>query len=459
MIMDGAVSPSLMEDVLGDLAARCAIRAVVAEDGTDLLLPAVEAALATLKSAAPVAPSRAPGARPSAAPPMPRLEPPPVARVESSRSDSRIAASVRPEARPVFPEGSLVLSEPPPPPTPSRFRSPAPPAASDDDDDTGAPSSLEDAVMREISDRSPVPGVAHPSSPNLPPLIEPSALRPRSSNPPANELPREAEDRTALPSIPPDAIVPGASSVDDYAAAPAASLLPASPSTPPPTEAGEALSEASEPATPDATPIGPPPQMDEGSASPAGVIPALTPSQPPAAASAPAPSSLASQPPPPASPVASQPPPAMSDAPPEPPRAREPWGLVLAFALLGGAVAAVLRVSGGESEAPVRPRPPEAVVSAAPPPPAVSAPVPSPAPAPAADDLPPGADVPTGYGLLDVTLPQGAAIQVDGRVVTSPAAVPPGHHEVHVEVNGRAQEFGVEVRAGHVTHARPPTAP
>jgi DNA-binding response OmpR family regulator len=433
MVMDGAVSPSLMEDVLGDLAARCAIRSVVAEDGTDLLLPAVEAALATLKSIAPPPPSRAPGPRAS----IPA--PPPVAKFGASRSEHRVAASVRPEPPPVFADTALLLSEPPPPPSPPPTRSPAPPPASTDDD-SGPPSSLEDAVMREISDRSPSPGGAAPSSPNLPPLIEPSALRPRSSNPPANELAPEPDDRAAFPSIPPDAVVPGASSVDEYVAAPAASLLPGSPSTPPPAEAVLERHGTPPPAGLDPTPIGPPTgMMEEVSARPAEV------------AHAPAPA------PPSATPVPSQPPPGASDAPapPEPARAREPWGLVIAFALLGGAVAAVLRVSGGESEAPARPRPPEPVMSAAPPPPVVMAPPPAPAP----DDLPPGADVPAGYGLLDIATPQGAAIQIDGRVVTLPAAVPPGHHEVHVEVNGHAQEFGTEVRAGHVTHARPPTAP
>jgi hypothetical protein len=58
--------------------------------------------------------------------------------------------------------------------------------------------------MREISDRSPFPGSAQPSAPELPPIVEPSELRPRSSNPPAEPT----ADVTALPSIPPDAIVP-----------------------------------------------------------------------------------------------------------------------------------------------------------------------------------------------------------------------------------------------------------
>jgi hypothetical protein len=66
------------------------------------------------------------------------------------------------------------------------------------------PSSLEDAVIRAMSDGS---RSQPPSSPQ-PPIVEPSDLRPRSSNPPA-----EVPDR-ALPSLPPDAIVPASASGD-----------------------------------------------------------------------------------------------------------------------------------------------------------------------------------------------------------------------------------------------------
>ena len=460
MIVDGAVSPSLMEDVLADLAARCAIRAVVAEDGTDLLLPAVEAALTTLTTAPAPSPSRAPGARSSVGPPAPRPE---------ARGEPRVTAPVAPEPRPLFSETSLVISEPPPPPAPTHARSVAPLSSEDDE---GPPSSLEDAVMREISDRSPVPGVAHPSSPNLPPLIEPSALRPRSSNPPANEAAAEPDDRAVLPSFPPDAIVPAAPSVDEYVAAPAASLLPAVPSTPPDGEALALVAAASAPSEPDATPISPPRHMEDASAKPADVEPSS--SQPPALLPSQPPPLLPSQPPPPSSNVGpSQPPAKLSDEPPEP----EPPSLfrglsvvAISFGLLVGFVIGVIRLWGAQSEPPLRMRPPPAI-AAAPAPPAATPPAalvatppvatpsaltPS---APTGDEIAPGADVPAGYGLLDIPVPQGVAVQIDGRVVTPPTAVPPGHHQVRVEVNGRAQEYGVDVRAGHVTHARPPTAP
>jgi len=335
------------------------------------------------------------------------------------------------EARPVFPESALMLSEPPPPPSPPAAQSTGRPTAPEDDDDEDAPSSLEDAVMREISDRSPIPGVAHPSSPNLPPLIEPSALRPRSSNPPATEVVAEPDDRAILPSIPPDAIVPAASSLDEVPAASAASLLPGSFSTPPPAEAEQELSEPAAPVTSDATPIAPPPEMDD-LVGEAPVFPHSAPSQPPAPREPPA--SLA------------PPKPMSAPAPPEVARPREPWGIVIAFALLGGAVAAVWHVSAADSD--LRVRPAESAISAAP----------AAAPA-AADELPPGIDLPPGYGVLDVIAPPGASVQVDGQGVTPPSAAPPGHHEVRVESGGRVQQFGVEVRAGRTTHVRPPTVP
>jgi DNA-binding response OmpR family regulator len=458
MVVDGAVSPSLMEDVLGDLAARCAIRAVVAEDGTDLLLPAVEAALTTLTTAPPASPSRAPGPRSSVAPPPARAE---------TRAEARVTASVRPESRPLFSEASLVISEPPPPHD-SRAAAPPPPPNEDDD---GPPSSLEDAVMREISDRSPVPGVAHPSSPNLPPLIEPSALRPRSSNPPAHETAAEPEDRAVLPSIPPDAIVPAASSVDEYVAASAASLLPAVPSTPPPGEALAFVAAASAAGEPDATPIAPPPHMEDASAKPLDVEPSPAPWTPP--------SVVASQPPPSPNVAPSQPPAKLSDEPPEPEPPSPFRGLrvaAISFGLLFGFVIGVIRLWSAQSEPPPRMRPPTISTAPLPPaatpsvplvatPPVAAPPAPTPAPSaatpalPSGDELPQGADVPPGYGLLDIAVPQGVAVQIDGRVVTPPTPVPPGHHQVRVEVNGRAQEYGVDVRAGHVTHARPPTAP
>jgi DNA-binding response OmpR family regulator len=179
MLLDGEVSPSLLEDVLADLAARSVIRSVESASGADLLSPRVQAAFASS--------SAAPPPRSSVAPPAPAS--PDAAR--PSRLDPAPAIERWPPERSIGtePTGDGMASE-----------------------ETGTPSSLEDAVMREISDRSPFPGTAQPSSPELPPIVEPSELRPRSSNPPAEV---DSLDAMPLPSIPPDAIVPDARGPDE----------------------------------------------------------------------------------------------------------------------------------------------------------------------------------------------------------------------------------------------------
>ncbi len=358
MVMDGAVSPSLMEDVLSDLAARCAIRAVEAEDGTDLLLPAVTAAFDILQSAPSISRSVPPSARPPA--PGPKVE---------SRPASRVAAPTRMEARPIFPETGLRLSEPPQAPAPDEESRPGlrpvstysgltlsepPPAAAvpREDDDSGAPSSLEDAVMRELSDRSPAPGTAQSSSSDMPPIIEPSELRPRSSNPPANRTEQSdpPDEHALLPSIPPDAIVPETTSIEELAAAPAQASLPPAAESPPPAERSSSRPDA---------------PKDEW---PASLESARS-----------------------SSPVPSVPPPALLDES----RPREPWGFVIAFALLLGAVAAVLRVAGGDAESPVRPRTVEVTTA----PPAVIPTATTPALPPAATAVPaPDAGTPARLG-------------------------------------------------------------
>jgi DNA-binding response OmpR family regulator len=173
MLLDGEISPSLLEDVLTDLAARGAIRSVEGPGGIDLLTSRVVGALAAWRGGVARAVSVAP----------PRLLPEP----ELGPSHAPFRASLRPIAEVPLDEGAGTAV-----------------AASAED---GTPSSLEDAVMREISDRSPFPGSAQSSAPVLPPIVEPSELRPRSSNPPAEVDPFAEKP---LPSIPPDAIVPGA---------------------------------------------------------------------------------------------------------------------------------------------------------------------------------------------------------------------------------------------------------
>jgi DNA-binding response OmpR family regulator len=177
MLLDGEVSPSLLEDVVADLAARGAIRSVEGPDGVDLLTARVEGALAASRGGTP---------RPASVAP-PRLARAPEAAPNPHGPSLASLGSVAPD---VPADGDPPGSAPP---------------------GDAAPSSLEDAVMREISDRSPFPGDAQPSAPELPPIVEPGELRPRSSNPP-DEIDPGVE--SSLPSIPPDAIVPDAHAAD-----------------------------------------------------------------------------------------------------------------------------------------------------------------------------------------------------------------------------------------------------
>jgi hypothetical protein len=76
------------------------------------------------------------------------------------------------------------------------------------------------------------------------------------------------------------------------------------------------------------------------------------------------------------------------------------------------------------------------------------------------DDVPLGAEVPAGYGLVEVLAPAAAHIRIDGvlagagPVVSSVAA--PGYHEVRVERGDRESKQVIEVRAGKVTRVSSP---
>jgi CheY-like chemotaxis protein len=162
ILLGGEVDPALLEDVLADLAARGAIAAVTGAGGADLLAPAVDRARATMAGSV---------RSPSSAPPRSGRAGPPA---ESPPSYKRAA------------DGPAVAA-------------PEPRSAT--------PSSLADAVMREISDRSPSPGTAR-GEPAPRPIVEPSALRPRSSShPPDDEITGEAADRTDVDHV---SVEPGA---------------------------------------------------------------------------------------------------------------------------------------------------------------------------------------------------------------------------------------------------------
>ncbi len=157
MLLAGEVSPRLLEDVLADLATRDTIRSIEGPGGADLLTPAVEAALAVLRGGQSTPRSMPPGARVSAAPPaaaprtVSRQAPRPASPVPAPPRAPAPAAVEKDEYDPLdWPSPDSV-----PPPEPRRA---SPPTTVPDDDEGAMPSSLEDAVMRELSDRSPAPG-------------------------------------------------------------------------------------------------------------------------------------------------------------------------------------------------------------------------------------------------------------------------------------------------------------
>jgi DNA-binding response OmpR family regulator len=380
MLLGGDMSPTLLEDVLSDLAARGAIRAVEGARGVDLLTPAIDTAFAVLQAGAAGEPRREipPNERPSV----------PAAPKPVRTSTARPTSDVKPTITPAVPTYETLAP------------SDAPPPASEQD--SAPPSSLEDAVMREISDRSTERRASRAPTSDPPPIVEPSELRPRSSNPPTESMAPDATDDTpVLPSIPPDAVVPAANVSEDLPAAPPA---PAQAESPPP--------------------VVPP---HEETPHPAASAPSI---------------------------------PAVHQDPRKPlarPSHRRMWPL-LAIGLLGAALAAVLRFGRERPELERTPlEPPLTAVStittAEDPTSSASA-----APSSPADDLPLGAEVPAGFGLLEVTAPARAAVRVDGKAAGSGSFVAivarPGYHEVRVEQGGRTSTHVIEVRAGRATQVR-----
>ncbi len=346
MLLAGEASPSLLEDVLSDLAARGAIQAVQGPNGVDVLGPAVDAALAVLRGSGQAPQSIRPNARPQAQSPLPR----------ASQGVTHDGLGQEPSAS-----------------TDGALPGPSAPIGPSQESIDGAPSSLEDAVMREISDRSMEPRFSRTPASDPPPIVKLSELRPRSSNPPEEgAASEEREELAALASLPPDAVVP------------------AGPMT---------MHDATEPRAIDR--------------------------------------------------------PLESDSPALP--SRRPWALVVAIGSLVIVVAAVLNWAHQE---PTSTRPPEVSPASAPTGLAIASPtaIATPPTASATEDLPPGAEVPPGFGLLEVSAPARAVVRIDGAVagmgpfVASVAA--PGYHEVRVEQEGRESAHVIEVRAGRATRVR-----
>jgi CheY-like chemotaxis protein len=433
MLLGGEVEPALLEDVLVDLAARGAIRAVEGADGTDLLSPAVEAALSVLQGAPRARASLPPNARPSVLPSPAVLRP---------RGEARRIVAVEPETEPASPptapHRSLAVSEPPPTARPG-------------DEEQGVPSSLEDAVMREISDRSPDPGAARMPASNPPPIVEPSALRKRSSNPPAVDDSWDLVDEPApLASLPPDAMVPETTSAEE----PVAATPPGHGDVAGPLAFSFVAPEPQHDTELEAPYSSPFAAADE--APEADLTPPPEPEPPP------------SRPIEPTVPLARPTPPEIPPEPSPPAPRRSAWPFIAAFAGLGLAVAAVSQMRSNVPPEPTMPTaiatatalPPQSAIATA----TVSAPAPTAtSPTSLSDDLPPGAEVPPGYGLVEVTAPAGSHVRIDGAIGgAGPLAslvAAPGYHEVRVEQDGHDTKQVVEVRAGKTTRVKPAPPP
>ena len=493
ILLAGEASPHLVEDVLSDLAARCAVRGVEGADGNDLLTPAVEAALSILNGAVPPRrslppnarssiPPRTLGARPAPAAFAPPAGPPPapMALPRAVVAAPKVAAAAPPIAPAAPPAAPVVAPEPvhpvtylsspwpgprsplPDPMGPSSDPPEAPPLLHFPDD-SGPPSSLEDAVMREISERSPDPGTVHGGL-DLPPIIEPSQLRPRSSNPPVDRSDAEFVDATLLPSIPPDAIVPAATSNDEFAVAPAVGEFD-------PSAVGEdgqqveARQEQEEELH--AADFQEEHVEEKAERTPQRlaserrlvIVPESSPPPPELDPASPGEDRLVSAEP-------SLPPRFVESEVPAPPTSR--GGLVvavLAFVLLGGVVAAVVHMSTPATVEPPPPRPTAtATENAAPPiPPPTSAATETSSAAPptaastaASEEVHAVPRVPPGYGVLEVLAPAGARVRVDGTDAgagpLSPSVLRAGRHQVRVDVGGRDSPYVVDVPAGKTTH-------
>jgi CheY-like chemotaxis protein len=229
MIVGGEVAPGSLEDVLCDLAAHGAVASVYGQGGDDLLEAAIDVELRVLQQRdlpssppePPLPPKSVAGPLRSASRPLARIAPVPAPQLEAPRPIAKKEPSPhQPPPPPEDPFGDAAWDlggdalagataavarapgqSPAVSPDPS-FESPAPA-------DEPSPSSLEAAVMRELSDWTPAP---EPSSRSAEPapetIVDASSLRARNSS-----VPREPDKALPIPSLPPDAVVPEADAV------------------------------------------------------------------------------------------------------------------------------------------------------------------------------------------------------------------------------------------------------
>jgi hypothetical protein len=437
-------------------------------DGTDLLSPAIDSALAVIRGAARSPSGLPPNARPSA--PAPAL---------SLRRPDKVPERPVPAPPPDEPPISFASTSPSPPPAYETLQLSEPPPQDSQEEDSGVPSSLEDAVMRQLSERSPFPG---PTFGQARPLVEPSQLRPRGSEPPPDGPDSEETEARPMASLPPDAVVPDTTSADEGANV---TPLQVEVTVTTPTPAGAEVQRT--PAMP----------MPVDKTLPANAAPPVAAASEGTYVSPFAETAKEPAPEPPAAPPASAPrrqsqietmPPTgeyshIRDLAPAPSPSAKPaqrrsgLGVLAVLAVIGAAVAGVLYFTGSQTQELPQGQP-LSVSGVAPPPvtpsagphvgsggaaaPSVATATASPVSI-ATTDLPPGAEVPPGYGYLEVTAPAGARIRVDGTLVGSgpTAGTPsaPGHHEVRVEQAGHDSVQTVEVVSGKASRLRSASPP
>jgi DNA-binding response OmpR family regulator len=422
ILLAGDASPALLEDVLADLAARGVIRSIEGQNGVDLLSPSVEGALAVVRGSVPGLPAVAPAR--SSAPDASgvdrkRAQPAPLPPSPPSRPPSL-------QAKAVLVQGSTgdAVHTPLPPPFPgTRGRNESPANVFGY---PGAPASLEDAVMREISDRSPPPGSVRPAGALA---LRATAAGERLTGPGESW----SIERTARLPMPVDAAV-----VRSEPSAPAPETSISRPDAEEPHAAAPGVAA-------DASPLGP----DAGIVS---VDPFPTPSFDPF----PTPASASGWPE-----GAEEGPGSGHPVGPEP--AKRPArvvGVVIAFAVLCVVAGTVFYVASLDPGALWHTqRTPTATIAASSSPILTSVTSMPVAPAPSLGDEPPlGAEMVPGFGFLEALVPAGARVEVDDAAVgvgpRTGSALAPGYHELTVEQAGRKSTQVIEVRSGKTTRVR-----
>jgi hypothetical protein len=252
--------------------------------------------------------------------------------------------------------------------------------------------------MQKLGENSPMPGGAHSSSPLPPPIIEPSALRPRSSNPPAE--PTVPADKTDVESVYEAKL---ATPMLHLAPPPALELVPDE----------ESKADKTEPR--------PPPKVEP---TPTKPEPKAEAKPEPKPESKPAKPVVKSEKPP----VPKREAPAVSVPQVPKPQGSSPLRWLALAGVLALATFVAVRVS--VAPAPVEPAPTGSVAE-----PPINV---------LYTDLPPGATLTENEGWLEIHAPEGTVVTVDGIELTSAGAIASGNHELHAGNRTKT----VDVRAG-----------